>query len=78
MIWWATILDQLFFFCFGYIYIASLSYIKVLHAKHKTKIIHYIDFSHSDNASFKVDLLENVQPGEFENLNTKYLVLQST
>ena len=48
-----------------------LTVLKTFHVKHKPKIIQYGDFNHFDNASFRVDLLQelplkNVLPGEFE------------
>ena len=54
-----------------YIHKLTLTVLKVLHAKHKPKIIQYSDFNYFDNASFKVDLLQElsiqiVHPGKFE------------
>ena len=54
----------------------TLTVLKTFHVKHKPKIIHYRNLNHSDNASFRVDLLqelslENVLPGEFEKV--KYI-----
>ena len=54
----------------------TLTVLKTFHVKHKPKIIHYRNFNHSDNASFRADLLqelplENVLPGEFEKV--KYI-----
>ena len=48
-----------------------LAVLKVLHAKHKPKIIQYRDFNHFDNASFRTDLfqelsIQTVHPGELE------------
>ena len=49
----------------------TLTVLKVFHAKHKPKIIHYRDFNHFDNAISRADLFQelspqNVQSREFE------------
>ena len=57
----------------------TLTVLKVFHAKHKPKIIQYRHFNHFDNASFRIELLQefyqNVHPGEFEKL--KYISYKS-
>ena len=50
----------------------TLTLLKVFHAKYKPKIIQYRDLNHFDNASYRVDLLQdlshqNFPHGKFEN-----------